>query len=100
MAARLSVALLTLRVGADDVRFDANVSRWWSSSVPATFETLQRAAQKHLRPEDYVTFQKATGASVQQILAGIRECDINATRDSPTLPHEALPAMSCVPLET
>ena len=99
--ARLTVVCcLALRAYADDARFDANVSKWWWSSVPANFETLESAAQEYLLPRDYHVFKKATGTSVQEILEGIRDCDANATRDNPTLPHEALPVFNRVLHET
>ena len=48
---------------------------------------------QHLRKKDYGAFQRATGTSVGELLAGLRGCDANATRDGATLPHEALPVV-------
>ena len=87
-----AVAVLAL-ARADEVRFAAKVSSWWHSDVAPTFETLDAVAREHLRKKDYGAFQRATGTSVGELLAGLRSSDANATRDGATLPHEALPAV-------
>ena len=89
---RAVVAVLAL-ARADEVRFAAKVSSWWHSDVAPTFETLEAVAREHLRKKDYGAFQRATGTSVGELLAGLRSCDANATRDGVTLPHEALPVV-------
>ena len=88
---RAVVALALAR--ADEVRFAAKVSSWWHSDVAPTFETLEAVARTHLRKKDYGAFQRATGTSVGELLAGLRDSDANATRDGVTLPHEALPVV-------
>ena len=93
---RAVVAVLAL-ARADEVRFAAKVSSWWHSDVAPTFETLEAVARTHLRKKDYGAFQRATGTSVGELLAGLRDCDANATRDGATLPHEALPAEYVAP---
>ena len=87
-----AVAVLAL-ARADEVRFAAKVSSWWHSDVAPTFETLEAVARQHLRKKDYGAFQRATGTSVGELLAGLRDSDANATRDGVTLPHEALPVV-------
>ena len=77
---RAVVAVLAL-ARADEVRFAAKVSSWWHSDVAPTFETLEAVARQHLRKKDYGAFQRATGTSVGELLAGLRSCDANATRD-------------------
>ena len=89
---RAVVAVLAL-ARADEVRFAAKVSSWWNSDVAPTFETLEAVARQHLRKKDYGAFQRATGTSVGELLAGLRGSDANATRDGETLPHEALPVV-------
>ena len=88
---RAVVALALAR--ADEVRFAAKVSSWWHSDVAPTFETLEAVVRTHLRKKDYGAFQRATGTSVGELLAGLRDSDANATRDGATLPHEALPVV-------
>ena len=87
-----AVAVLAL-ARADEVRFAAKVSSWWNSDVAPTFETLEAVVRTHLRKKDYGAFQRATGTSVGELLAGLRDSDANATRDGATLPHEALPVV-------
>ena len=89
---RAVVAVLAL-ARADEVRFAAKVSSWWHSDVAPTFETLEAVARQHLRKKDYGAFQRATGTSVGELLAGLRDSDGTATRDGATLPHEALPVV-------
>ena len=89
---RAVVAVLAL-ARADEVRFAAKVSSWWNSDVAPTFETLEAVVRTHLRKKDYGVFQRATGTSVGELLAGLRGSDANATRDGETLPHEALPVV-------
>ena len=87
---RAVVALALAR--ADEVRFAAKVSSWWHSDVAPTFETLEAVARTHLRKKDYGAFQRATGTSVGELLAGLRGCDAKRP-DGATLPHEALPVV-------
>ena len=94
---RRAVAVLAL-ARADEVRFAAKVSSWWHSDVAPTFETLEAVVRTHLRKKDYGAFQRATGTSVGELLAGLRDSDANASRDGATLPHEALPVVKGVKL--
>ena len=78
---RAVVALALAR--ADEVRFAAKVSSWWHSDVAPTFETLEAIARQHLRKKDYGAFQRATGTSVDELLAGLRaSADSRALADA------------------